>query len=224
MISKRNRQNSLTGSNFRLIIFDLDGTLVNSYPAITYSVNYTLQKLNLKKQSVTAIKKAVGWGDKALLIPFVGDRNIKIALKIYREHHKKSLIEKTTFMPYAKRLLIYLDKKGYKLAVASNRPAKFSDILVRHLNIKRFFDYVLCKDQIKFGKPHPNILNRIMRRLKISKEDAFYVGDMAIDVRTGKRAKVKTFAVATGSSSFMELKKERPNFLSKDLSKLFNIL
>lgn len=209
---------------YKLIIFDLDGTLVNSYPAIICSVNYTLKKLNLRKQSVTAIKRAVGWGDKALLIPFIGKKNIGLALKIYREHHKKSLVQKTKFMPKAKRLLFYLKRKGYKLAVASNRPAKFSDILIRHLDIKRFFDYVLCKDEIKFGKPHPNILNRVMRRLKISNKETLYVGDMAIDVCTGRRAKVKTFAVATGSSSVLELKKEGPSFLSRDLSKLFYIL
>ena len=121
-------------------------------------------------------------------------------------------------MPYAKELLVYLNKKGYKLAIASNRPAKFSDILLRYLKIKIFFDYVLCKDQIKFGKPHPSILNKIMQKLKISPKQTLYVGDMAIDVRTGKRAKTKTFAVRTGSSSYSELKKERPDFLSKDLS------
>ena len=63
-----------------------------------------------------------------------------------------------------------------------------------------------------------------MRKLQVSNKETFYVGDMAIDVRTGKRAKVKTFAVATGSSSFTELKKERPDFLNRDLSKLFQIL
>ncbi|MFH1622871.1 MAG: HAD family hydrolase [Candidatus Omnitrophota bacterium] len=209
---------------FRLIIFDLDGTLANSYPAIICSVNYTLEKLNLNKQTSTAIKRAVGWGDKALLIPFVSKNRLKSALKIYRQHHKNSLREKTKFMPYAKKLLNHLKKKGYKLAVASNRPSRFSDILLKSLEIKKFFDYVLCKDQIKFGKPHPSILNKILKKLRIPRKESLYVGDMAIDVITGRRAKVMTFAVTSGSSSLVELKKERPNFLYKDLSMLFKIL
>jgi len=211
-------------SKFKLIIFDLDGTLANSYPAIISSTNYALQRLGLKRSSRDAIKRAVGWGDKALLFPFFGEQRLEEALKIYRKHHKTSLREKTKFMPHAKRLLNYLHKKGYKLAVASNRPSKFSDILLRCLGIKNFFDYVLCKDQIKFGKPHPSILNKVMHKLKVSKKDVLYVGDMAIDVRTGKRAKVKTFAVTTGSSTIRELKAERPNFIGRDLSKLFRIL
>jgi phosphoglycolate phosphatase len=211
-------------SRFKLIIFDLDGTLVNSYPAIISSVNYTLKNLNLNRQSADVIRGGVGWGDQALLLPFVGKKNLKHALIAYRNHHKKSLVEKTSFMPYAKRLLVYLNKKGYKLAIASNRPAKFTEILLRHLNIKRFFDYVLCKDQIKFGKPHPSILNKIMHKLKVSRKEALYVGDMAIDVRTGRRAGVEAFAVTTGSSSVRELRQEKPDFLSKDLSRLFNII
>lgn len=149
-------------SGFRLIIFDLDGTLVNSYPAIISSTNYTLEKLGFRKQTAKVIKKAVGWGDKQLLYPFVGSKNLDKALGIYRKHHSKSLQRLTFFMPYAKRLLLYLNKRGYKLAIASNRPHKFTDLLLRHLGIKRLFDYVLCKDQIKFGKPHPSILNKII--------------------------------------------------------------
>ncbi|MDD5006314.1 MAG: HAD family hydrolase [Candidatus Omnitrophica bacterium] len=211
-------------TKLKLIIFDIDGTLINSYPAIISSLNYTLRKLNIKKRSAIEIKRAVGWGDKALLAPFVGNKNVDFALEIYRRHHRKSLIEKSRFMPYAKRLLVYLNKKGYKLAVASNRPKKFSHLLLRHMNIKRFFDYILCKDQIKFGKPHPSILKKIMNRLDASSAQTLYVGDMAIDVKTGKRARVKTFAVSTGSSYAWELRKEHPDFISNNLAKLFKIL
>jgi len=211
-------------SDFKLIIFDIDGTLVNSYPAIISSVNYTLRKMRLGKRADIEIKRAVGWGDKALLLPFVGEKYAARALKIYRSHHKKSLIEKSRFMPYAKRLLHYLDKKGYKLAIASNRPNKFSRILLRHLKIEKLFSYILCKDEIRFGKPHPSILKKIMRKLGVCGSRALYVGDMAIDVRTAKRAKVKMFAAATGSSSFAELKKENPDFLERNLSRLLKIL
>lgn len=224
MISEKTGDNFLTGPKFKLIIFDLDGTLINSYPAIISSINYTLQKLKLRRCSSAAIKRAVGWGDKALLVSFFAKKNLKAALRIYRKHHKISLRQKATFMPGAKRLLNYVHKKGYKLAVASNRPWKFSEIILRHLEIKKLFDYVLCKDEIRFGKPHPSILNKVMQKLKVAKQQTLYVGDMAIDVCTGRRAKVKTFAVATGSSTLAELKREKPDFVSSNLSQLFKIL
>jgi len=211
-------------NKFNLVIFDIDGTLVNSYPAIISSANHTLGKFGLKKQSKEVIKKAVGWGDVELLKPFIGDEDMNKVIRAYRKHHKKSLLRESSLMPYAAKLLSYLHKKDYKLAVASNRPSKFSYILLKHLHIKKYFDYILCKDELRFGKPHPSILNKIMNRLNGSNDNTLYVGDMAIDVETAKRARVTSFAVATGSSSYDELKKEHPDFLERSLKRLFNIL
>lgn len=210
--------------SLRLIIFDLDGTIVNSYPAIIESLNFTMRRLGLKEGSDYAIKRAVGWGDKALVAPFVRKDKLAKALAIYRNHHRKSLLRNVSFMPHAKKLLDHLSRKGYKLAIATNRPAKFTHILLRSIKIEKYFDYILCKDQIKFGKPHPSILNKIIRRFKISKQKVIYVGDMAIDICTGKRARVKTFAVCTGSSSMEELKKEGPTYIARNLKKIFQIL
>ena len=103
-----------------------------------------------------------------------------------------------------------LKEKGYKLAVASNRPSKFSHILLKHLNIGTFFDYVLCADQIRYGKPHPEMLNKIVKRFAFKKSQALYVGDMVIDAQAGKRAKINTVIVTTGSSSKLDIKREQP--------------
>lgn len=211
-------------NKFKLIIFDLDGTIVNSYPAIIDSFNFTMSKLGLKRQKDIVIRRSVGWGDRALLSPFVNSHKLDEALDIYRNHHSKSLLSKVSFMPYAKRLLDYLDSNSYKLAIATNRPKKFTHILLRSMGIERYFDYILCKDQIKFGKPHPSIINKIIKRLKVHRQEALYVGDMAIDVRTGRKANIKTFAVLGGSSTIKELRKEHPTYLSRNLHKLFFIL
>jgi len=183
-----------------------------------------MARLGLRKQTNIVIKRAVGWGDRALLSPFVKRAQLDRALVIYRRHHRKSLLKKVFFMPYAKNLLRYLHKKKYKLAIATNRPNRFTHILLKNLGIEKYFDYILCKDQIRFGKPHPSIINKILRKIKVNKNQVLYVGDMTIDIRTGKKAKVKTFAVATGSSTIGELGKEHPDYLEKNLAKLFKIL
>jgi phosphoglycolate phosphatase len=196
--------------DIKLIIFDLDGTLVNAYPAIIRSVNYAMQKLNYPKQDPLTIKRSVGWGDASLLKPFINPRDFKKALMVYRNHHKTALLKGSSLFPHVKKMLHYLKGKGYKLAVASNRPTKFSLILIRHLGIIKYFDYVLCADKLKHGKPHPEILNKIMRRLKCLAHQSLYVGDMVIDAKAGKRAKIKTVLVSTGSSMKQEIKKAKP--------------
>ena len=204
----------------KLFIFDLDGTLVDAYAAIISSFNFTLRALGVKTQDEKTIKKAVGWGDQKLLEPFVPAKDLKKALAIYRKHHLHSLKIGTHWLPAAQELLRCLKKNGKGLAIASNRPARFTKIILRSLGALKFFDRVLCADQLKFGKPHPLILNKLIRVFGVSKQDVLYVGDMAIDVQTGKRSGVATAAVATGSSTVLELKKARPTYLFKNLAAL----
>jgi HAD superfamily hydrolase (TIGR01549 family) len=198
----------LAGIN--LIVFDLDGTLINAYPAITWSFNYTMRRLACPVQDPAVIRRAVGWGDRALLQPFVAEQDLDRALAVYRRHHAKALVRYSRLFPGVKALLSVLKKRGFLLAVASNRPTRFSNILLRHLGIRGFFDRVLCGDKLAHMKPHPEILRTLMADLCVKPAQALYVGDMFIDAQTGRRAKVRTIMVKTGSSSLAELRKERP--------------
>jgi phosphoglycolate phosphatase len=204
----------------KLVIFDLDGTLIDAYPAIIDSLNYTLRKLGMPAQGRSVICRAVGKGDIHLLKPFVRSRDLKKALKIYRRHHRISLLKGSRLFPGVRRLLSYLKKRGYKIAVASNRPTEFSLILIKHLKIKKYFDYILCADRISRRKPHPQIINKIIKRFSVSPEETIYVGDMLIDIHAGKRAQVKVIAVPTGSSTIDELRKAKPDWLIKGIAHL----
>jgi phosphoglycolate phosphatase len=210
--------------NIKLVIFDLDGTLINAYPAIISSFNYTLSWLNYPKQPPLIIKRAVGWGDENLLKPFVRKKDLKKALLIYRKHHRHSLVKQSRLFPQAKEILRYLKAKGYKLAVASNRPTEFSWILIRNLRLKEFFDYVLCADRLENIKPHPEILNKIMQHFSLQPKETVYIGDMVIDAQAGRRAKVTTLMVTTGSSTKEEIRKERPYRILDKVSQLKRIL
>src|SRR5512136_3392413 len=106
----------------KLIIFDLDGTLVNAYPAIIKSFNYTMRKIHTPVQKGSVIRRAVGWGDKNLLRPFVKKRDLGRALVIYRTHHRKAIVQWSRVLPGVHGLLRNLKMRGYKMAVASNRP------------------------------------------------------------------------------------------------------
>ena len=208
----------------QLIIFDLDGTLMNAYPAVEASLNFTLKQLGFPIQSKATIRRAVGWGDRELLTRFVAEEHLERALKIYRRHHAQALKTGTRFLPGAKQLISDLRRKKYKLAVASNRPMRFSLIALKHLKIKKYFDDIRCADQLKHGKPHPQILLQILKKLKVSRPEALYVGDMALDVQTGNRAGVKTVAVLTGSSSPKEIKALKPFRMIKRISQLTAII
>lgn len=207
-------------ANIKLVIFDLDGTLVDAYAAISSSFNYVMNKLGLKTQSASLIRSLVGWGDADLLKPYVSKSGLEQALDLYRHHHQTSLLKHTHLYPYARGLLRSLKAKGYKLAVASNRPSKFSHILLRHLKIGGFFDYVLCADQSGRAKPHPEMLNKIVKWFRLEKPQVLYVGDMVIDAQAGRRAKIKTVIVTSGSSNRRDIKKEQPFRIISEINRL----
>lgn len=210
--------------HIELVIFDLDGTLIDAYPAIIKSFNYTMRKLRYPTQNATAIRQAVGWGDENLLRPFIREKDLKRAISLYRQNHKLALIKHSRLFPEAKRLLSRLKNNGYKLAVASNRPTRFSWILIRHLKLKKYFDYVLCADKLKHIKPHPEILKKIMQRLHIKAKETLYIGDMAIDAEAGRGAKIKTIIVTTGSSTMAQIKKAKPYHIINKLSEISDFL
>ena len=210
----------------KLVIFDLDGTLVNAYPAVSRSVNYTLESLGFAPRSHAEIKRSVGGGDRKLMVHFVGEKLADRALVIYRPHHTKALEVKgaVKLLPGAWGILKFLKSKGYKLAIASNRPAKFTRIILKVLGILPFFDVVLCADKVGRPKPYPDILWAIARRLGLEGQEVLYVGDMTIDINCARRAGVRMVAVATGSSSKKELKDLKPWRIISKINQLKEIL
>jgi len=208
----------------QLVVFDLDGTLVDAYRPVERSINYTMKKFGFPPVSAETIKKTVGWGDRYLLQSFVGEKDLDPILAVYRKHHQTSLKTGSKTLPGAKRVLNYLKQRGYKIAVASNRPTLFSDLLIRHLGLKDYFDYVLCGDRVHRPKPYPDILKTIMLKFDLCPAQCLYVGDMTIDIQTGQRAGIKTVAVVTGSSTKEELRELKPYALIKDIRDLVKIL
>ena len=194
----------------KAVIFDLDGTLVNAYRAVAESMNFALKAGGFPAVSALTIKRSVGWGDRHLIEGFVGKKHAPKVLAAYRRHHKRSLETGVTFLPGAKKLLEELDREGYILAIATNRPARFTKIILKVLNIDGHFDHVLCADKIRRPKPAPDILRLILKKYRLSVHEAIYVGDMTIDVETGNRARVRTAAVLTGSSTHAEISALKP--------------
>jgi HAD superfamily hydrolase (TIGR01549 family) len=208
----------------KLVIFDLDGTLVDAYTAIQKSLNFTLKKLGYHQVSLTTAKRAVGWGEVIFMKTFVKKEDIKEALKIYRSHHQLTLLRYSRVIPRAREILSLLKKRNYKLAIASNRPIKFTHILLKHLSLRKYFNLIVCAKGKSDIKPSPNLLLRVIKKLKVSPHSALYVGDMVIDVLAGKNAGIKTIAVLGGSSSRLQLRRIKPFRIITKLSDLLFFL
>lgn len=208
----------------KLIIFDLDGTLVDAYQAIEKSINYTLQSLGYRKISYDRARRAVGRGDKHFVAQFLESADTAKGLALYRKHHQVSLRRYSTLKPHARKILSALQRQGIKLAVASNRPTKFSQILIRSLGLEKYFDLVICADKKHELKPEPYLIKQVLKKLKIASREALYVGDMVYDIKAGKNARVKTVAILGGSGSREELAALKPYQMIDNLKQLLKIV
>jgi len=209
----------------KLIIFDIDGTIVDAYEAIKRSLNHTLIRMGYPCCiSASSVRRAIGYGDRNFIERFFEEKDVDAALHIYREHHKMSLLKHSRVMPGVIKVLNLLKKSSLKLAVASNRPPRYSLILLRHLKLAGYFDMIVCARDEREIKPSPKILLKILKRLKIDKSQALYVGDMALDVEAGRNAGIRMIAVTGGSSSRPELKKARPFKIISRLQQILKML
>lgn len=186
-------------NQLRCITFDLDGTLVDAFAAVSNSLNHALSTLNYDLLDDDFVKSKVGWGETKLLSQFVKEEDLQTALSYYRTHHRESLKVGTVFLPHAQQILAQLKANGYILAIASNRPSPFTRIILEHLNIFDDFDFVLCADQVEKAKPSGDLLREILKKFDLTSDQMLYVGDMSIDVEAGMDAGVKTVCVLTGS-------------------------
>ncbi len=207
----------------RVFIFDLDGTLVDAYRAIWASLNFTREKLGYPKVSLKEAKFNVGRGDKRFIARFFKEKDALRAVDIYRSQHKKDLLEFSKLLPGTKEVLSILKRKGKLLAIASNRPKYYTQIIVQELKIKRYFDIILCADELNSLKPEPRILNAIIKDFKAMKNEAVYIGDMDIDLETAKRAKVDAVFIKNGSSTLAEVKKYKNKKTISRLGELLNL-
>jgi HAD superfamily hydrolase (TIGR01509 family) len=201
----------------KLFIFDLDGTLVNAYPAIIESMNHTLRRMNYPEAKPERIVRSVGLGNDGLMKKFFPDRDVPEARQIYREHHRDNLAGRISLLPGALEFLQNLKAKGKLLAVASNRPMETAVLLLKILEIEVYFDRVLTGEKVAQPKPAPDILIALLDYFQVSREEAVYVGDMDIDAETGAAAGIKTAIVVTGSSTRAEIEAAKPGLIINSL-------
>ncbi|MBU1086792.1 MAG: HAD family hydrolase [Candidatus Omnitrophica bacterium] len=201
----------------KLFIFDLDGTLVDAYQAISASLNFCRKKFGYEQIAFDVIKSNIGHGDKNFVARFFPRNEVEKALSLYRAHHKGSLKTHAKLKPYAKMMLYNLKRRKKLLAIASNRPAAYTDIVVKSLGIKKYFDFILCADEINSLKPKPKILFEVLRKLDVQILDAVYAGDMAVDMDTAQRAKMDAVFVVGGSSTAREVSQFKNKIIVKVL-------
>jgi len=208
----------------RAVLFDFDGTLADSYDAITASVNHVRAAYGLPPLSVDEVRPHVGRGPAALLEHTVPGVDLVRDVARYRAHHPSVMREGTRLLPGAAAALTALKQRGFRLAVCSNKPRSFTLDLLDYLGVLPQLEAVLGPEDVARPKPAPDMLKAGLRRLDVAPSEALYVGDMTVDIETARAAGVAVWIVTTGSDDRATLEAARPDCLLDSLTDLLALL
>ena len=193
---------------YEAVVFDLDGTLLNTLDDLWDSVNFALEKKGYPKRSIDEVRCFVGNGVEKLMMRAVPENTSKedalSALEIFKNHYKDNSKNKTRPYDGIMELLGALKDNGFKMAIVSN---KFNDA-VKELNKEFFGEYI----EFAYGecetirkKPNPDAVFKALEDLGIEQSQAVYVGDSDVDIMTAKNSGLDCISVSWGFRTRQEL-------------------
>jgi len=184
----------------RGVVFDLDGTLIDSYAAITASLNRARDAFGLAALDAEEVRSRVGHDLEGMLADLLGPQRVSVGVCLFREHYARVCLEQTTALHGSRRVLEALDREGLALSVASNKPVRFGEPILRHLGLLRFVSVVEGPDSSGAAKPDPRMIRRCLERTGLRSDESLYVGDAVLDDETARRAGIAAVLVSAGSS------------------------
>jgi phosphoglycolate phosphatase len=208
----------------RLIVFDLDGTLVDSSRDLATAVNGTLERLRPGTPALPldVVRSYIGEGAGRLVSQSLARAQVQVApetaLAVFLEIYAGCLLETTRPYPGVPAALQALSSST--LAVLTNKPGGFSRTILQGLGLLEPFAAVVGGDEMPARKPDPAALLLLTERFQASAAETLFVGDSAVDVATARAAGVRVVGVSYGLDP-EGLKAARPDLLLDDLAQLW---
>ncbi len=220
-------------NNKKLIIFDMDGTLIDSLPSIAYAINLMLKELNKEPISLDRVKDFIGRGSELLIKRTLLNRvdvdgieinkqEFKNAHSIFLNFYSQNLNAKTTLFSNTKETLQEL-KNSYKIALVTNKPHQFVNSILENLKIDSYFDYILGATEDIAKKPAPDMLIATCDNFNIEPKNSVMVGDSSNDISAAKAANIDTIAVTYGYSN-EDIKALNPTVIVDNLAQIPRLL
>jgi len=207
------------------VLFDLDGTLVDSLDDLTDAVNHMLAGFGRQQLEPAQVRQLVGKGarnlvQRALATDSPGE--IERGLSAFTEFNAFHIADKSRLYPGARELLQQLADGGIRMAVISNKQEALSRLILKTLEVDAFFDIIAGGDTFAEMKPSPLPLARVVDEFGCSPAEAVMVGDSINDIQAGNRAGISTIGCRWGYGGSEEL--HGADFQAASLAEIFNII
>lgn len=216
----------------RLVLFDLDGTLVDSVPDLAYSIDSMLERLGRPPQGVEKVKLWVGKGAERLVKRALSagleedpdEALFQQAFGIFSDIYAANTCRESRLYPGVSEGVGYLLESGYVLGCISNKRQRFTGPLLEALDLFASFSVVVSGDSLTEKKPSPKPLLYAAQRVGVRPADALMVGDSVNDVQAARAAGMPVIGVRYGYNHGEDITLARPDYVLDSLAELKRLL
>lgn len=207
----------------KTVIFDLDGTLIDSGRDIVNAVNKTLENFNIPTLSEDIILSYVGEGVELLIERSIKEENMyrfEEILKFYVSAYNEECIKSTSLFPGVEKVLKELKENNINLALATNKSVEFIEKILSNMDILKYFHVIMGPENVTKRKPDPEIVHKILEKVNGEHNSTLIVGDSKFDIICGRNAGIYTCGVTYGIGSIESLIDSDADFLIHNIEKL----
>ncbi|MCX5849026.1 MAG: HAD-IA family hydrolase [Deltaproteobacteria bacterium] len=201
-----------------LMIFDFDGTLVSTGADLVMSINYMLNSLALKEKPAKQILCFVGDGISKLVEKTLGEDNIKYheeAMRIFTDYYGKHLLDNTELCPQAEEVLKCFENK--RKVILTNKRYNFTLAIAQGVGIAKYFVEIIGSDSTPFKKPDSRVIDYLLNKYKVVKENIIIIGDGVNDIAVAKNSGILSCAYLNGMGNRNDLLNLEADYYCEDL-------
>jgi len=206
-----------------LVIFDLDGTLVDSVQDLANAVNATRESRGLPRLPDEQVASYVGNGAPVLIQRAMGPQatpaELEEALAFFLGYYREHMLDHTRTYAGVAETLATLHARGHHLAILTNKPVRFSQEMIEGLGLSQYFFRIYGGNSFEQKKPHPIGIETLMAECGLGPDKTVMVGDSATDIRTARNAGVRAIGVTYGISP-ESLNEAPPDVLLNSMAEL----
>ncbi|MEM3532478.1 MAG: HAD-IA family hydrolase [Candidatus Methanomethyliaceae archaeon] len=208
------------------IVFDLDGTLVDSVDSIWRASDYVLRSNGYRGLEREDVVKVMGKTIFDLFLSVEPRLSPQEQHKLFEEYRRTymNFIEHTKLIPKVREVLLFLRSRRLKMAVVTTKSRENAEKILSFFGIRSFFDLVIGFEDVREHKPSAEPIMRAAEGLGLQASELVVVGDTEVDIRAGREGGALTVAVKTGVTPLEKIIAESPNFLIESVSDLPEVL